>query len=254
MMKLDVELVSVLKNFAQINNSLYIRKDSDTVATVSSAKNILAKYTHSQTFPVDVCIYDLTKFINVVNSYELFDLDFNERYVEVVGMFNGKTERTKIFFADPEIIVKPSKEITMPAVSVSFTLTKDTIDRIKKIAATLGVSDISFTTNNNELVVQIMDDKNSSSNSHTIIVGDYPTDKTFDYRFSVDNLKLLTGDYVVSLTDKIISQFTHTTSQLNYWIAMTNKSKAIVETPKLRSAQSAIKANEDEEEVESELE
>ncbi len=223
-MMLEADVVKVLKNFAKINNSLFIKKDTNIISTISSAKNILARYEHQQTFPVDVCIYDLTKFINVINSYETFELDFTDQYVLVVA----GNEKSKIYFADSEIICYPSKEIDMPKISVSFELKNDIIERIIKLAATLGVNDICFTLNDsNELIVQVLDSKNVSSNTHEIIVGKSPSNKTFEYYFSVDNLKIIPGDYTVNLTDQIISQFEHNSMAIKYWIAMNSQSRAI---------------------------
>lgn len=232
MINLDSDLVKVLKNFAKINNSIYIKKDSNVITTTSSSKNILARYEHLQTFPVDVCIYDLTKFINVINAYETFDLDFTEQYVLVIS---GK-EKSKIFFADPEIICYPSNEIKMPKIVLSFVIQNDIIERINKLASTLGVNDICFTVNkSNDLIVQVLDSKNVSSNTHEIIIGANPSVNSFEYYFSVDNLKILPGNYTISITDQIISQFSHNDMNIKYWIALNTQSRAITSKTNLNN-------------------
>ena len=57
-MKLSDSTLTVLKNFAGINNSILVKQGSK-LRTISVAKNILAEADISEDFPKDVAIYDL---------------------------------------------------------------------------------------------------------------------------------------------------------------------------------------------------
>ena len=62
-MKLTDSTLTVLKNFAGINNSILVKQGSK-LRTISVAKNILAEANISEDFPKDVAIYDLNQFLN----------------------------------------------------------------------------------------------------------------------------------------------------------------------------------------------
>ena len=63
---------------------------------------------------------------------------------------------------------------------------------------------------------------NTSSDDFVTEVG--TTDKTFCMVFKIENLKLYAGDYDVELTSKGISKFSHTSSNLQYFIATEQES------------------------------
>ena len=57
-MKLSNETLTVLKNFAGINQSILVRK-GNKLRTISVMKNILAEAEITEEFPKDFGIYDL---------------------------------------------------------------------------------------------------------------------------------------------------------------------------------------------------
>ena len=46
------------------------------------------------------------------------------------------------------------------------------------------------------------------------------TEEDFAYTLQMEDLKLLSGDYTVSLTDTVVSKFSHNSISLNYYIAV----------------------------------
>ena len=58
---------------------------------------------------------------------------------------------------------------------------------------------------------------NSSSDEFTTELGE--TSLTFNMVFKIENLKLFSGDYNVEITSKGISKFSHTSTNLQYFIA-----------------------------------
>ena len=57
-MKLSEHTISVLKNYANINQNLVV-KEGNELLTMSSMKNIVAKATVAESFPKEFAIYDL---------------------------------------------------------------------------------------------------------------------------------------------------------------------------------------------------
>jgi hypothetical protein len=61
--------------------------------------------------------------------------------------------------------------------------------------------------------------KDNTSNDYSRIVGN-STSKSFNIFFKRENLKIIPGDYKVSISSKGVSHFKHTTESLEYWIAL----------------------------------
>ena len=68
-MKLSDSTLTVLKNFAGINNSILV-KEGNQLRTISVAKNILAEADIPEDFPRDVAIYDLNQFLNGLSLHQ----------------------------------------------------------------------------------------------------------------------------------------------------------------------------------------
>ena len=47
-----------------------------------------------------------------------------------------------------------------------------------------------------------------------------PTNKDFDFRFKVENLKLYPGGYNVEIAESSVAKFTHDSLDLKYFIAL----------------------------------
>ena len=62
-MNLTDKTLTVLKNFAGINNSILV-KEGNQLRTISVAKNILAEAEIEEDFPRQFGIYDLNQFLN----------------------------------------------------------------------------------------------------------------------------------------------------------------------------------------------
>ena len=81
-MKLSDSTLTVLKNFAGINNSILV-KEGKKLRTISVAKNILAEANITEEFPRDVASYDLNQFLNGLSLHSDPDLDLPESYITI---------------------------------------------------------------------------------------------------------------------------------------------------------------------------
>ena len=77
-MKLSDNTLTILKNFASINNSILV-KEGNRLRTISVAKNILAEAEITEEFPRDFAVYDLNQFLNGLSLHQDPDLDFTEQ-------------------------------------------------------------------------------------------------------------------------------------------------------------------------------
>ena len=76
-----------------------------------------------------------------------------------------------------------------------------------------------FGTKGGDIVLKVCDKKNDTSNSFDIVVGQGAT-ADYTFYFKVENMKMLDGDYDVSVSSKSISHFKHKKLPIEYWIAL----------------------------------
>jgi hypothetical protein len=215
-MKLSDSTLSILRNFAGINNSILVKR-GNRLRTISVAKNILAEANLDEDFPSDFALYDLNQFLNVNNSlFRNPELDFTDNGYVVIS--EGKSKQT-FFFADPNVIVTPpDKDITLPTEDVCFELSTEQLDKLLKAAAINQLPDFSAIGRNGKVTLVVRDKKNDTSNNFNIVVGE--TDSEFTFNFKVENIKILPGTYDVVVSQKLLSRFTSKNHDLTYYIAL----------------------------------
>lgn len=215
-MELNENTLSIMKNFAGINQNLLVQQGS-TIKTISEARNVVSTAVVDQEFPQQFGIYDLNEFIGVLGLVDKPNLQFAEESVTV----SDSTGRSKVkyFFSPEETLTSPTKDINMPEPEVKFTLDNDTLNKLKRAASTLGHSEVSIRPSNGVLSLAVVDNQNSTSNAYSIDVDGEFTGE-FNFVLSIANLRILPGDYEVSISSKLISEFKHKELNVRYWIAL----------------------------------
>ena len=214
-MKLSEKTLTVLKNFAGINNSILV-KQGNSLRTISVAKNILAEANIEEQFPRQFGVYDLNQFLNGLSLHQDPDMDFGEE--SYLTIREGK-RRVKYFYADPQVIISPpDKQITLPTEDVHFQLESTSLEKLLKAAAVYQLPDLSAVGEAGVVKLVVRDKKNDTSNEYSIVVGE--TDKTFSFNFKVENIKIIPGAYDVVVSSKLLSRFTNSEYNLTYYIAL----------------------------------
>ena len=215
-MKLSDNTLTLLKNFAGINQSILVKK-GNKLRTISIAKNILAEAEITEEFPREFAVYDLNQFLNGLSLHQDPDLDFTEN--SYITIREGK-RRVKYFYADPNVIISPpEKEIKLPSEDVCFQLETGSLEKLVKAAGVYQLPDISAIGDAGVIRLVVRDKKNDTSNEYSIVVGE--TDEQFTFNFKVENIsKIVSGAYNVVVSRKLLSQFTNTKHNLSYWIAL----------------------------------
>lgn len=220
-MKLSPETVKILSNFASINQSVVLKADKPDQATISPESNIYAKATLKEKFPVDVAIYQLNQFLSVLGMYEDPDINFEEQFLTIK---QGRMV-TKIVYADQEVIVKPTKDITMPPVVVSFGLAEDTLSRLLKSADLLSLPNLQVTKHGEDVVFSALDCKNPNSNTYDVQVGEDSGSARYNFFFKRELLKILPGMYNVEIAERAVAKFVNQGLDVQYFIALEPNSK-----------------------------
>ena len=214
-MNLSDKTLTILKNFAGINNSILV-KEGNQLRTISVAKNILAEASIDEEFPREFGIYDLNQFLNGLGLHQDPEMDFKED--SYLTIREGK-RRVKYFFADPQVIISPpEKEITLPSEDVHFQLETVALEKLLKAAAVYQLPDLSVIGGSGVVKLVVRDKKNDTSNEYTIVVGE--TDKEFTFNFKVENIKIIPGSYDVIVSSKLLSKFQNSQYDLKYYIAL----------------------------------
>jgi hypothetical protein len=218
---MQTETLDVIRNFGNINQNLVFRK-GNVLRTIADAKNVLAQATLDDEFPQEFGIYDVNEFIGAFNLVEDGEVSYHNDHM---GISNGKSS-INYFYSDIEMLTNPpEKDLVVPNPEVTFTLTQEILNQLRKASSALGHKSVVIGNSDKDglVTLSIIDPKNSTSNTYTIEV-----EGTFDeihanaprLSINIDNLKLLPGDYTVEVSTKLISKFTNVSKQLEYWVAL----------------------------------
>lgn len=218
-MNLSKETLQLIENFSSINGSLLI-KQGNKLTTISESKNVVGDVTVTEEFPVEFGIYDLKEFLGVISIFPNPTLEFNDKYVLVS---DGGKSRIKYFAAGEGVVKAAPATVKFPSSDVEFELTAAQLAMIKRTASALKANDLSIVGVSGELKLVVTDKKNDTSNAYEVIIGE--TDLDFRVNLQIENLKMLPGDYVVSISKKKISRFVNKANDLTYFVAVEKDSE-----------------------------
>ena len=216
-MKLNQNTQDILKNFSLINTNILIKEGTE-LSTISTMRNIFAKATITESFEKEFGVYDLNQFLAVVSSTNKPELKLEDKFMTISA--EGSKSKVKDFYSDPSVIVAPTKEVNMPEADVTFNLTESNLKELLKMAAILATPDLALVgEKGGDVVLKVCDKKNDTSNNFDIVVGENAT-ADYTFYFKVENLKMMSGNYDVSVSSKSISHFQNTKLPIQYWIAL----------------------------------
>lgn len=221
-MKIDTNTLKTLQNFASINPNIVFKEGETVVKTISEQKNIMAEAPLNTPFDSTFGIYDLNEFLSALALVNEPDIEVDGNVVRITSQ--KSKDGIEYICANQSILTHPSKSINDPEYEVSVNLGVDEINQLKKASSVLGYDHLILEKESGtaEIIAKVCDPQNSSSNVYKKVVAtlDQPTDVSFSFVFLIDNLKLIPGDYKVSLSSKLISKWTNDLAKTSYWIAI----------------------------------
>ena len=165
-MKISDNTIGILRNFSDINANILF-KPGKTLSTMSTMKNIMAQADVEEEFESEFGVYDLPEFLRAIDSFQQPVLKFN-------GTANLKIQDEKstlsarYAFADKSTLRYPSKQISMPDKTVTFSLKNSDYESVKKLYTNLSLPDIAFKGENGKIKLVALDKKNSNSNESSV--------------------------------------------------------------------------------------
>lgn len=215
-MKIDTDTVNVLKNFAKINPSILVQ-EGNVLKTISPTKTIMARAEVTTDFPQRFAIYNLDQFIALYSSFTDPNLKFSDKSIT----FSEDKLKSNFIYADENTVTKaPDKEINLPTVDVKFHLTDKNLRDIERGAGILGLPELAVIGDGKVVSLVALDSKNPTSSDYAVEIGE--TDKVFKAVFKVENIKIIPGDYEVSISSRGISHFVG--RGVEYYIAVESNS------------------------------
>ena len=215
-MKLSNETVEVLKNFSTINQNILV-KEGARIRTMSTMKNILGEADIAESFPKEFGIYDLNEFLGVLTLAKDPEIEFtHDSYLTI----RGGHSKVQYFFSDPSILVTPPDTFNAPETDVAFTVTKEAMANVSKASAVMQLPDLVFTGTSQGVTMAVTDLKNTTSNQFEES-WEHTGDKAFQFNYKVEHLKMIPGNYDVSVsTQALVSNWKNQSKQIDYWIAL----------------------------------
>ena len=222
-MKITRATFDILKNFSTINGSILV-KEGNSLSTISTSKNILAQAEVAETFENEFGIYDLGEFLRVAGdeSFEGAEYEFGDDAV----VLTKDRAICRYYYADLSTIVSPpDKTMVMPDADITFDLSLEDFGAVSNMANVLGKPDLALVSNGDGIIkLSVLDKKDPTSNTFDLEVGN-GTNSEFEMYFRTENIKVLRGNYTVTISAEGISHFTNNDIQLEYWIALEPDSK-----------------------------
>ena len=216
-MKLSDETLTILKNYASINQNIQFKQGS-TLSTFSPQKNILTIAQISEDIPSTFAIYDLNKFLGALSLFHKPELTVGEKHLKING---GGSELNYVCAEASMLHLPPEKTFEFPNPEIKFKMDKDDYDSCMKASQILSLPEFIVEGDGSKVFLVSTNTENNSSDEFRREVG--TTDNEFKMIFKIENIKLLSGNYNVEISSKGIAHFSYENSNLQYWIATEQK-------------------------------
>ena len=215
-MKFTQKTIQILKNFAAINPAIQFRK-GNVLATVSSGYTIVGIAKLDQEIEQDFAIHDLNRFLGALSLFNAPDIQFHKNYLTIKDA--GK--ELNYVFTDPSVILK-IPETELPDIAAKVTVTASVLADITKALSIMSLPQLAFVGDGEDISVQAIDISNPTSDTFKITnLG--KTDKVFKAVFKVENMKIIPGDYEVTIASEIVAEFKG--NIVDYYLALEGESK-----------------------------
>ena len=224
-MKLSANTMNILKNFATINEGIYV-KAGNVIETISKQKNILAKAELTDTFDAEFGIHDLNNFLgNITLTRDAQpEIEIEEKNIIIKGLAGRSS--TKYRKASKEtILVPPDKTISMDTAEIKFSIDAQDLEWIFKVASALGSPNIAFVSDGESCTIETFDAKDDASHVNSTTLSVNSDGKKYRMVFATENLRFVPGAYDVTIASKGIGHFKNTAMSVEYWVTTETGSK-----------------------------
>lgn len=207
----------LLKNFSTINKSCLIR-EGDVIRIMNPEKTVFAQARVEDVFPREFGVFDLPALLATISLFEDPDITYEDNYL----LIEEGRRKTRYYYTNTRHIkAAPAGDIKLPPTVMSFLLEKKELEDMLKASSVMKLTNLYITSekvicknadgtgNDYELLIENMEVKENANVDEINI------------NINIDTLKLIPGDYEVSVTEKAIL-FKSTASELQYIVILNN--------------------------------
>lgn len=199
-MKLTKETLAILKNFAEINPGVILKK-GNVLITKNIANIVYGEAVLNQELDLEIGIYDLNAFLAIMNLVgDDADITVDER----TGNIRVSNERVKINYpgASAAAIVTPKGRVTPPPSDVEYDLSGDDFKQMMKMVHQLKVDRLEFLPANGRLIIKGWNenDKEHPTEMFVLDMGEYTGTADFHFFIRKEHMKLIASDYKIGFT------------------------------------------------------
>jgi len=218
-MKFSKETIEVLKNFSTLNIGIELQKGS-ILKTLDESKAILAEASINEEIPNNFAIYDLNKLLNVIELFGDSELEFKSDVLTI----SGDKKKVNYKAADRNtLMLPPDKPFPNIQSRVKLSIDFDSLQTIFKVSSILNLDVIAISSDGDQVYVRGFDNRKIVKDD-IIIDTDVKSDSKFKCIFKVSNLKMLPGNYEVSIGERS-AIFQNKDRELKYLVAIERSSE-----------------------------
>lgn len=225
--KISSDTLQILKLASQINSSIKF-ESGNIIRTRAENNSVLLEAEVAEEFPETFAIYELNRFLGVLNLPNMKDAELEFTESDKVIIKSGRS-KVNYYFTAVEFVEDPDRPIygkPIPVLDevVNVKLNQQTIEHILKAASTLNHKILEFRVENSNLSIAATTPEVESSNDMVIDFGDVESDDGV-YRVKLEYIKLIPGNWDVSVqirpTDrKGMCKFTHENGHIIECVAL----------------------------------
>lgn len=214
-MKISNDTLTILKNFASINKGILIKPGNKLVTRTDS---LVAEAIIKEEFPLEVGIYDLTQFLNVINLFDSPEFEFGVESLRI-SEESGNAETLYAYAASGLVSAPhPKKKKELPSDIIEFTLTEEQWNKIQKATSILQREEVKISSDGKVVRMGTATVKGSSGNSFSTVLDADSHGLSCNMFYNKNHLPLLKGSYQGVVTS-MYTMFKNTSGfDLTYYI------------------------------------
>lgn len=185
--------------------------------TTNISKSIIASCELEEDIPAKFGIFDMNQFLSALTLLDEPELEFGDKGVKI------KSDSNEIFYrySEPSLIQSITEETfgkiqNLAHAETSFTLTKEMLKKIQEASSILKAEHLLFEGKNGRVALKTYNPKDEGESKASFDIGS--TEERFKIVMNFMNLKILPGDYVVSVSRSKILGFEGTSAPVSYYI------------------------------------
>jgi hypothetical protein len=209
----------ILHNYTKINDGIVMKSGESRLRIKNQSNTIYSECDIDETFPKDVCIYNLHTFLTLLKTLDNPDIEFEQNKMSI----KKGNSRTNLTYGNPLTILQPTNEPSYDGYDVSFVVSQKNLEEVIRVSNLLNLPDLKIITKNNSITLVVFDRNNPSSNTFEIDTEQEGNGK--EYIITIDMLIMIPTSYNVKLWDSKISFESFEIPTLKYIMGLHTKKR-----------------------------